>query len=71
MVDRLPEGSLGNARDALAMVGSAPILTRIGEEPPLDDEPVTDDDLAAMREAEERGEYVSLSELRERYASSR
>ena len=47
------------------------MLTTIddAENAPLDDEPVTDDELAAMREAEKRGEYSPLSEVRERLAS--
>ncbi|MCB1036514.1 MAG: hypothetical protein KDD47_21995 [Acidobacteria bacterium] len=69
LVDELPEPELPAARRFLEYLRQQPpdALRLVLDAAPLDDEPVTDDDLAAVREGFEekaRGETVSHAEVR-------
>ncbi|MGE3269399.1 MAG: hypothetical protein AB7P40_11675 [Chloroflexota bacterium] len=59
LLDRMPEDRLAEADAALTLLSA-----------PDDDEPVTDEDLAAIREGREayaRGEAVTNDELKRRF----
>lgn len=74
LVDRLPAPLVPLVRGLMLTVFAwtpSPTLTRIGEDPPLDDEPVTAEDLAAWRDAGDPKDDVSLEEVRQQYARSR
>ncbi len=67
IVDALPDADLAEARRLLtALTASDPAL-RAARLAPLDDEPLTDEDRAAILEAEagyRRGEWVTNEEMR-------
>jgi len=63
MLDAIPEGRLAAARDALAALADPMMVALLNA--PIDDEPLTDEDRAAIAEAraeQERGELATLDE---------
>lgn len=75
LVDELPEGELVTAERFLDYLRSRAQgrLEALLAEAPLDDEPVTGDDLAAIREGRdqaEHGEVVSHEEVKRRILGS-
>lgn len=69
LIDELPESEVPAARRSLRFlreVGSDPVH-HAAETAPADDEPMTEEDEAALRKAREeaaRGEVISLGDLR-------
>jgi hypothetical protein len=67
LVDALPEGDLADVRRLLNMFTEADPALRTALLAPYDDEPFTDEERAAVAEAQEgyrRGEWVTDEELR-------
>ena len=70
MLDSIPEERLDAAREALAALADPVLLALLNA--PEDDEPVTDDDLAAIAEGREdqaHGRTITLDEYRARLES--
>jgi hypothetical protein len=66
VVDAMSEQEAADALDYLASHGRDPLARRL-DAAPLDDEPLTDEDIDALREMREdaaAGRMVSLDELR-------
>ena len=75
LVDELPDGELAAAERYLEFLkdkGHDPLKALLASAPP-DDEPVTEDDLTALREGlaeASRGDVISHDEVRRRLADS-
>jgi hypothetical protein len=70
LVDALPETELAEARRLLSALTVADPALRTALLAPLDDEPFTDEDRAAVEEAEagyRRGEWVSHEEMKREF----
>jgi hypothetical protein len=68
LLDAIPEDRLADVREALEQLADPVLLALLMA--PEDDEPVTDEDLAALAEARaerERGETIPLDEYMSRH----
>ena len=72
LLDAIPEDRLSNVQEALQRLADPVLLALLAA--PEDDEPVTDEDLAALAEARaerERGELILLDDLLAQEAADR